>query len=46
MNIILEKLDEIFTNIWQQLHKENSKLFPIESVIKDSAILKHLHFIN
>ncbi len=35
-----EKLDEIFTNIWQQLHKENSKLFPIESVIKDSAIFK------
>ena len=35
-----EKLDEIFSNIWQSLHKKNGALFPIESIIKDSAIFK------
>ncbi|WP_145386571.1 DUF2075 domain-containing protein [Staphylococcus capitis] len=35
-----DKLDEIFTAIWSKLHKQNSKLFPIESIIKDSAIFK------
>lgn len=35
-----DKLDEIFTEIWSKLHKQNSKLFPIESIIKDSAIFK------
>lgn len=41
MNIILlKKLDEIFSNIWQSLHKKNGALFPIESIIKDSAIFK------
>ncbi|WP_204254008.1 DUF2075 domain-containing protein [Mammaliicoccus sciuri] len=35
-----EKLDEIFSDIWGTLNKKNKKLFPIESIIKDSAIFK------
>ncbi|SUM58842.1 Uncharacterized conserved protein [Staphylococcus petrasii] len=35
-----EKLDEIFSDIWKSLNKENNVLFPIESIIKDSAIFK------
>ncbi|MCE5097192.1 DUF2075 domain-containing protein [Staphylococcus devriesei] len=35
-----EKLDEIFSDIWQSLNKKNKALFPIESIIKDSAIFK------
>ena len=33
-------LDEIFSEIWQSLNKKNKSLFPIESIIKDSAIFK------
>ncbi|ESR06415.1 DUF2075 domain-containing protein [Staphylococcus epidermidis] len=35
-----EMLDEIFSEIWQSLNKKNKSLFPIESIIKDSAIFK------
>ncbi|WP_436882365.1 DUF2075 domain-containing protein [Staphylococcus gallinarum] len=35
-----DKLDEIFSDIWKSLNKKNNTLFPIESVIKDSAIFK------
>ncbi|MDH9183893.1 DUF2075 domain-containing protein [Staphylococcus epidermidis] len=35
-----EMLDEIFSEIWQSLNKKNNSLFPIESIIKDSAIFK------
>ncbi|MCJ0935046.1 DUF2075 domain-containing protein [Mammaliicoccus sciuri] len=35
-----EKLDEIFSDIWGTLNKKNKILFPIESIIKDSAIFK------
>lgn len=34
------ELDEIFNKIWKGLRKENKKLFPTESAIKDSAIYK------
>lgn len=35
-----ELLDEIFSDIWKSLNKKNQSLFPIESIIKDSAIFK------
>lgn len=35
-----EYFEEIFTKVWKELHKKNSKLFPVENVIKDSAIFK------
>lgn len=35
-----DMLDEIFSEIWKSLNKENKSLFPIESIIKDSAIFK------
>lgn len=35
-----EMFDEIFSEIWQSLNKKNKSLFPIESIIKDSAIFK------
>lgn len=35
-----EMLDEIFSEIWQSLNKKNKSLFPIENIIKDSAIFK------
>ena len=35
-----DKLDEIFSDIWKSLNKKNKSLFPIESIIKDSAIFK------
>ena len=35
-----EKLDEIFSKIWRELHRNNKDLFPLESVIRDSAIFK------
>lgn len=35
-----DKLDEIFSDIWKLLNKKNKSLFPIESIIKDSAIFK------
>ncbi|MCO4325506.1 ATP-dependent exonuclease [Staphylococcus agnetis] len=35
-----ELLDDIFSDIWKSLNKKNKLLFPIESIIKDSAIFK------
>lgn len=32
--------DKIFQDIWQQLHDKDSDLFPLESIIKDSALFK------
>lgn len=34
------ELDDIYSKIWNGLHKENRNLFPTESEIKDSAIYK------
>lgn len=34
------KLDEVFSEIWLKLRSKNKKLFPMESVIKDSALFK------
>ncbi|HFI0350550.1 TPA: DUF2075 domain-containing protein, partial [Streptococcus suis] len=34
------KLDEVFSEIWLKLRNKNKKLFPMESVIKDSALFK------
>lgn len=36
----VEELDNIFANIWKKLRKDNEDLFPLESMIKDSAIFK------
>lgn len=36
----VEELDYIFTEIWKKLRKDNKKVFPSESSIKDSAIFK------
>ena len=35
-----DELEKIFSKIWRKLHQKNSILFPLESVIKDSAIFK------
>lgn len=35
-----DKLDEIFSEIWNKLHKKNKELFPIERMVRDSAIFK------
>lgn len=35
-----EEFDVIFNKIWHQLRKQDPKLFPLESHIKDSAIFK------
>lgn len=35
-----DKLDDIFSDIWKALNRKNKSLFPIESIIKDSAIFK------
>lgn len=35
-----EKFEEIFTKVWKELHRKNSLLFPVENVIKDSAVFK------
>src|SRR5699024_8074980 len=32
--------EEIFTKVWKELHRKNSNLFPVEKVIKDSAVFK------
>lgn len=34
------ELDSIFSEIWRKLHKRNKNLFPLEQIIKDSAIFK------
>ncbi|MDN6640384.1 MAG: DUF2075 domain-containing protein [Tetragenococcus sp.] len=35
-----DEVDDIFSKIWQKLHQKNKKLFPAESIIRDSAIFK------
>lgn len=35
-----DKLDEIFSKIWRKLRKRNKALFPVEKIIKDSALFK------
>lgn len=35
-----DKLDGIFSKIWRGLRKQNKALFPLERIIKDSALFK------
>ncbi|PTF70856.1 DUF2075 domain-containing protein [Staphylococcus chromogenes] len=35
-----EHFEAIFSKIWQQLHRRNAQLFPLESAIQESAIFK------
>lgn len=35
-----DELDSIFSKIWRKLHNKNKALFPVERVIRDSAIFK------
>ncbi|MHC5278766.1 DUF2075 domain-containing protein [Listeria kieliensis] len=35
-----EAFDSVFKDIWEELGKENGELFPIEPVIRDSALFK------
>lgn len=35
-----DKLDSIFSKIWRGLRKRNKDLFPVEKIIKDSALFK------
>ncbi|AYW48400.1 ATP-dependent exonuclease [Tetragenococcus osmophilus] len=35
-----DELDDIFSKIWQKLHRKNKTLFPAESIIRDSALFK------
>lgn len=35
-----DKFNNIFSKIWRKLHEKNKKLFPLESVIRDSALFK------
>ncbi|WP_080146955.1 DUF2075 domain-containing protein [Marinilactibacillus piezotolerans] len=35
-----DKLNDIFSKVWQELRRKNKNLFPLESVIKDSALFK------
>lgn len=35
-----ESMDSVFSKIWRKLHSLNNVLFPIESVIRDSALFK------
>ncbi|TDE68536.1 DUF2075 domain-containing protein [Streptococcus sp. KCJ4932] len=35
-----ELMDSIFSKVWRKLHSLNSVLFPLESVIRDSALFK------
>ena len=35
-----DERDQIFTKIWNKLHKKDTKLFPPMSLLKDSAIFK------
>lgn len=34
------EFESIFSKIWQKLHKHNRDLFPLEKIIRDSAIFK------
>lgn len=35
-----EEFDEIFTHVWKGLRSKNKKLFPAESIVRDSALFK------
>lgn len=35
-----DELDTIFSKVWKKLHRKNPELFPLESVIRDSALFK------
>lgn len=35
-----EHLDKIFSKIWKKLNRINKRLFPVESIVRDSAIFK------
>ena len=35
-----DELDPIFSKVWKKLHRKNPELFPLESVIRDSALFK------
>ncbi len=35
-----EFFDEIFSEVWQELRKKNKDLFPLRSIIEDSALFK------
>lgn len=35
-----EHFEAIFSKIWQQLHRQNAQLFPLESATQESAIFK------
>lgn len=35
-----DEFDEIFSKIWRGLRKKNKRLFPAESIIRDSALFK------
>lgn len=35
-----DMMDSIFSKVWRKLHSLNSVLFPLESVIRDSALFK------
>ena len=35
-----DELDLIFSKAWEKLHRRNPELFPLESVIRDSALFK------
>ena len=39
-----DERDEIFKLMWKKLHQKNGKLFPAESLIKDTAIFKAFPF--
>lgn len=36
----VDELDQIFPKVWSQLHKISKDLFPMEKVIRDSALFK------
>lgn len=35
-----EELNEIFSRIWRKLREKNSQLFPLERIVRDSALFK------
>ena len=35
-----DEFDEVFSKIWRKLSRQNSDLFPTESIVKDSALYK------
>lgn len=35
-----DRLDQVFSSVWRELRKKNEELFPLERIIRDSAIFK------